>query len=908
MQKKDQHTDLQFIMRILRGVKSEKGFVRVALCLCVLLTIGASQAWANSVTSANSGDDVSGGNIVMQGAHATFTFSGATSIYYYGSDGYALASDFGKGRRNYSFTWAATHNGYDVQVTRIAFWSKAYHWVSWKHGQGKVEFDGGSGVEVGTAALTSNSGDYAKFDKSSSFSSGVPFVCVSEGPDFDFYIKNITIEYTIAPHALAASDATIYVTKDDADKQTIDIRSLFTATAGAPDDFEYAYELIDTENAHLEGDNIFWTSVAGDYRVRARVNAAGDHAASAWTTATIHVRKWPNTLYAAGSASYSPTMLLESTLTGVTLTASNTDYATYPIACTQVQGADTLLYNRATGEVTSGSVLGVGRWHLTQPESPYYLAGDNYFTVTIVNGTYIFYNTTGDEQWETAANWDGGILPGVNDNVRVKGNLSVDEEHAMYHLSIEDAAVVRIMPNGGMTIGAGGVIGATKDNLVLRAQTTGADRGRTGYLRISPSFAGAMPEATVEMYSKAYYNTAAHDPKWQYIGTPLDEPSLAAKNVFTQSYLYSWDEAKGDWVNQLRTLVMEPFKGYITTQRKNADGLVITYAGHLVSGRTPVDVPLSYTAGSPEAGCNVLANSFAAPIDISQFNASDFSDGVTATIYLFNTGSQSDIELRESQKAVNIAADGQYIAIPIGSATQLHNELGYPIVIPSMQGFYVETEKNGTLTLDYERLVWNANYSDGRNTPLRVQARNQKEDNDLTGALQVTLSANNSIDHLYMLAADNYSREYENGYDAPKKMSDDTALPCVFAAEDDRQMSVDATEELAGTHIGVYTGEEEVFTLTFSHVKTDTELVLIDNETGETIDITEEAEYTFQAAPYTTISERFVLGERSGSQSSVTTDCGEVNTENKVQKYIYNNQLFILKSGVRYNAQGMRVR
>lgn len=789
--------------------------------------------WKPGVSSVNNSSDVSDGKIVLNGPHATFTISGANELSYYtegscGDDGYLLGTIEKEESARYTWSWSSD-DCTTIEVTNIAFWGKAYNWAAGRASTAKMLFNGKT-TNVGTAALTCNSGDYSKFSESGSFSSPMTLECqntftapwydVIPPYDFDFYIKNIAIEYIVTAKAPTPHSASIFVTLDVTDKQTIAVGvnsgsgALFTM-ANPASDFTYSYRLKeDYEHAFIEG-GYFWADAPGDYEVQARVNSDEDHEASTWATAIIHVLDWP----------------------------------------------------------------------------------------------YIFTNKTGDEQWETLANWYGRVLPSESDSVRVIGDLTIDEERRAYYISIEDTAIVTIAPDGGLTIGAGGVSGATTDNLLLQAQSIGANRGRTGYLRISPLYTGAMPEATVEMYSKAYYNTKTHDPKWQYIGTPLDEPSLAAKDVFTQSYLYSWDEAKGDWVNQLRTLVMEPFKGYITTQRKNADGIVISYEGQLVSGRTPVEVPLSYTAGSLEPGCNVLANSFAAPMDISQFLPEDFSDGVTATIYLFNTGSQSDIEYRENQKAVNVAADGQYLAIPIGSAASLHDEMGYPIVIPSMQGFYVETSKSGTLTLNYERLVWNADYSGERNTPMRVQSRNQKaEDNPLTGALQVTLSANNQVDHLYMLAADVYSREYENGYDAPKKMSDDTTLPCVFAAEEDRQMSVDATSELAGTRIGVYTGAEEVFTFAFSHIRADEELVLIDHETEQTIDISEETEYTFLAAPYTTISERFELGVRNAGQSSVTTDCSEVNIENKVQKYIQNNQLFILKGGVRYNAQGMRVR
>lgn len=878
----------------------------VSLSLFALMMLGGfeCEAWAYSVSSANSSTDVENGNIVLRTPHATFTFSGATSIYYYKSDGYALASDFGKGRKNYSFTWTAKNSDCLIQVTRIAFWSKAYHWVTWKHDQGKVEFAGDAGKAVGTAALTSNSADYAKFDKSASFSSGVPFICVSEGPDFDFYIKNITIEYTVTAKAPIAHDANIDVTVNPSSKNTIDIHSLFTMTDPA-DDFTYTYELMDTENAHLEESSIFWAEVAGDYRVRAKVNAGDDHLASSWSIATIHVHRLPNTLYAAGNASYNATMDLESVLSGVTLTATNTNYASYPISCTQISGSGFLSYNQAIGEVTSGDVLGAATWHITQPQSPQYEAGEGYFTVTITNQTYIFNNTTSDERWTTEGNWQDESMPTAKDAVIVRGDLTIENEIYVYSIAIENEAKITIAPKGGLTIGAGGISGATISNLILKADgvANSATKGETGYLRVSPEFTGAMPNATVELFTVGYYDMSAENHnelgKWQFIGYPVEDDAVA-KAVFSKSWLYNWNATSQEWENNRKTYVLQPFEGYATSQYRDENGLLVTFTGELVAPATK-ELALTYNAGD-EFTHNVRANSFVAPIDITKFEDEDFVNA-ERTVYIFNTGSQHDVEALASLKGGSVDAPGQYIAIPVGTARAMRAAFSTPTVIAPMQGFCVHaTSAGASVTLDYDKIIWRGDYAENSNSPLRVGARNKVVED--VQSLRVSVYSENGADNLYLLESEQYDNVYENGYDARKKNEGELN---VFAVEGDDLLSVDATNSIIGTRVGVRTGEETAYTFAFSHLNSEKELALLDNETNEKIDINEGTEYTFFAEPNSVIAERFQIVERADAPA-IATDVKNVENEVKAHKFIKDNQLYILKNGVLYTAMGAVVR
>ena len=124
-----------------------------------------------------------------------------------------------------------------------------------------------------------------------------------------------------------------------------------------------------------------------------------------------------------------------------------------------------------------------------------------------------------------------------------------------------------------------------------------------------------------------------------------------------------------------------------------------------------------------------------------------------------------------------------------------------------------------------------------------------------------------------------------------------------------RMVATLTTNSFIGTRVGVRTGEETVYTLSFSHLNSEQELALWDKEMDQTIEITEETEYTFFAEPNSIITDRFQIVERDGANKpGVTTDIDNVENGTKAYKFIKDNQLYILKNGVLYNATGVVVR
>ena len=569
-----------------------------------------------------------------------------------------------------------------------------------------------------------------------------------------------------------------------------------------------------------------------------------------------------------------------------------------------------------------GTCDGSGYSDITLTYKPVATETNGSYTLTLTDGTVTKVITltatatagekhvTADGNW-SKIEWSGE--PNSSTTVVVDANkkLTIDQEVMVYGLVIESGANVTVTSAGGLTVYAGGISGAGKDNITLKAGDgkNGTVKGKTGYLRVSPDYAGEMPSANVELYSIAFADNEKRVATWQYIGIPLGD-TIGGWDIceYGKQFIYGWNEEAGDWYDGYAEKIA-PFNGYCFTQNEEIAGKTFTFTGALQKPET-INIPLSFAGAGGNKGYHVLANSFSAPIDITRFESIDFKN-VDGTIYLFNTGSYSESYTVNNE--TNSTTPGQYIAVTPGTApTIFSTDSTYPIMIPAMQGFCVQaTKADASLKLDYQKLVWNANYGTHPNQPMRVAARNHEEQEsnepEVTDFIKVTLTNGETGDNLYLLASDSYDKDYENGYDAPKMMNEDVNIPNLFAVEDDRQLAIDATSDMESTFLGVRTGSATSYTLYFSHVNCETEWMLLDIKTNKTTLIVDGASYAFEADANSLITNRFLILESDGSAGTATgTD--EMTIQNKIQKFIYNDQLYILKDGVLYNACGMMIR
>ncbi|MBQ4394132.1 MAG: hypothetical protein II825_02370 [Paludibacteraceae bacterium] len=532
------------------------------------------------------------------------------------------------------------------------------------------------------------------------------------------------------------------------------------------------------------------------------------------------------------------------------------------------------------------------------------------------------FNGTNSDHSDDATSWNKGSVPGETADVLINapmvvsgGELKVKSLTINWEDKGKGIPAVTVNPNGGLTVGEGGIdaikLANPAENLVLKAGETGETKGQTGFLRIHPESAEPMPKATVQLYSIGYYDKSSADTDennvaaWQYVGTPIDFKGALAKTVFTRSWIYSYDESSDSWVNNRKNLVMQPFVGYATTQYDSEAGKLLEYKGELIPNTGTHTINLEYSASN---GYNVVANSFAAPIDITKMRNTDFVNVDDPTIYLFHTGTHKQAE---DNLGTEGSSAGQFISIAIGTAGEmatLFADDDIPTTIAPMQGFGIYASgAGGQVNLDYTKLVWNANYAEHPNKPLRAPQLHEEtdaiEEVEITGALRMTISADGCSDKCYLLESESYDTLYEAGYDASKKMS---GRLNIFTVAEDKQLAINATNSIEGTRVGVRTGEETTYTFRFNHIQSDKDLVLWDKETKMKVFIDEDIEYTFYAVPNSEITERFQIV--AANIPTITTGTDEIESETKVQKFIKDNQLYILKDGVLYNATGAVVR
>ena len=876
--------------RILRYKKNmRKLFTKITLLLALLL-LSVNSAWGNTVssTSDHHDHDIQDGIVVLKDAHnhATFTLSGMDIKYKerFGArhiDAYDLGSVGWNSSDYVTLNWTV-EEGYEIKVTRIAFWARAYTSSNSRKDDGKVVFNGVTKI-AGTIWVADEENQWAKYDvtKSAGFGNGTQIECKnaltsgSKAYTYDYMIKNLVIEYTITP-IINTQNGSVELTICPEAPKTIDLNTCITNN-----DNHLSYTFSCTaEGANIE-ETTFSASRIGDYTVNVAVGKEDNCHEAASTSFTVTV-----------------------TPAALTLTAPTASDIKYHDALS----ASVL----SGGLAKAGDCVVEGSWKWNDASHKPNIGDDQPFAVVFTPfenaGNYTNFETTatinvkraqfvfdggGTEEddpknWCYAENWAENQIPGSEDQVLIDHNVVIRQEVSVYSVTITEGDTLTIMPTGGLTVGAGGIIGATTGNLILKAGTEGETKGQTGYLRISPEYTGAMPEATVEMLRIAFANAYTENKfestgnmNWQYMGSPISNDVLL-KNI-VGGWIISWDEATGKWVNNKKTAKVTPFAGFANSQSANPDGAITRYKGQLVSPAS-YDIDLSYTATSEWTGWNLLANSFTAPIEIAKMASGFPSEEVDATIYMFSSTGEDHVE------------------VPVGLAGKTVGGISYESTIPSMQGFFVKANTETTLTLNYSECVWGANYSSTPNKPLR--AKSNEIETDYIEALYVTLSANGQQDNLHIIAMDGFEPDFENGYDAHEMPVGGLA---VFAVNGEDYLSIDATNSIIGTRVGVRTGAETAYTFVFSHLQSENGLALYDAETEQTIDIDENTEYTFFAAPETEITNRFQIVARADAPA-ITTGVDGVENEAKAVKFIKDDQIYILKNGVLYNAMGAVVR
>ena len=515
------------------------------------------------------------------------------------------------------------------------------------------------------------------------------------------------------------------------------------------------------------------------------------------------------------------------------------------------------------------------------PGDSEYMPVDSTYNFVIQGVSPTFIGGAADSLWTTNQNWLNGAKPNDTQTANITAPVIVNTEIEVNKLRVATSGSLHITSTGGLTIGAEGIQCANNDGSAIIIDNLKAG---AGFFRIDQNYNGEMPRITMRYETKSTLDSGANkDATWQYIGAPGEDASV---HVDYNTWLYRLDESQADWVlmPQLNNHTLSPFQGYALTQYGQP-----TYEWNAQMINRNCTIPLTYHFDGRK-GQNLIANSYTAPIDVTQMLPENFQmiEGqseyydITQTLYLYNSGSWNAWHTQDSLgKGIssdgNNTTPGQYYAIPVLAVAE-----GYiperPTIAP-MQGIYVRVRAKktggdthvGNIIFDYDRIVMGEGHDMHR--PMRAPKKSDIASipsENFRRLRIVATSEHSGADRLYIIQDDINTRNYDNGYDAPNQATQ--GIVNIYTYESGGKMEVSCANNIDSTYIGFMAGEDRTYTLHFNAIIGET-LYLQDLVSGEKIYIVEDGTYTFEAEPQSTNNKRFLLH----AKRAINSDMEDVN-------------------------------
>lgn len=310
----------------------------------------------------------------------------------------------------------------------------------------------------------------------------------------------------------------------------------------------------------------------------------------------------------------------------------------------------------------------------------------------------------------------------------------------------------------------------------------------------------------------------------------------------------------------------EPFRYYMLQCANENIKSLISFSGEMTSNAnfTLKIVP----------GWNTFANSYSGNMDATAMLPVLLNKGLNATVYVAekNLGS-TWVGFRSFNMATYEIEEEKLSVVP-------------------MQAFLLKNDGNevAQYTLNYNDFVW-ANRPGASKAPRFAPALSNK-----TMAKISVLKKEQNIDAIYMLQADEFTADIENGYDAEKYMNENVNF---YVNGADMKQQTLATNVLEGTYLGFAAKEAGVYTLSFDKMAGNN-LVLVDLVNGQEIDMVEGAQYSFKVDANYNNDNRFMV--KNGAQAPTAMD--KVDAKANAVKVISDGQFRIVKNGRAYNAMG----
>jgi hypothetical protein len=450
--------------------------------------------------------------------------------------------------------------------------------------------------------------------------------------------------------------------------------------------------------------------------------------------------------------------------------------------------------------------------------------------------------------WDGSA-WVGGTPDLENNAARIEGDLTINNGEKVEALGLTLAGgKVTIKDGGKLIVGKEGVKDSeTADQIIIE---------EGGVMLIDPACSSNnKPFVTAYKGLDLGEQTAAGHTlpeKHDFIALPVQNRENDPVGLLYANWQYKigWTPIDG---------FRNAFVGYNVARRTD-----IAYCGFIAGQLAPNK---NQSLQLPAVGWHAFGNSWLAPIALSDiYSQLSGSDKESAVHFYVASPTTYD--------GIGTILDNYYLP----ATAEIASNLNISEIAP-MQGFFLFAGEPKSVTLNYNK-VFAAAQASAAPAPKRAEADNRN-------AVAIVIGDGIANDFVYLIEGEATS--------AHKIIGEKLAI---YAEDGWGQI---ANSNLIGTTLTIKTTEETEYTLNFSWVKGET-LVLLDTENGNTIDMTENNTYTFEATP-NTISERFQVIGRHDMPTAV-----EHNTAIEgANKRIENGRVVIIKNGVKFNVLGTQL-
>ncbi len=470
----------------------------------------------------------------------------------------------------------------------------------------------------------------------------------------------------------------------------------------------------------------------------------------------------------------------------------------------------TISNNKTSAGGTTGGTFSVNVSGLPRSSTIYFKGYVSSTAGTVLSDELNFSNVpifTGTGYWDDAERWNVQEVPGYSgetglDNPIINGICTMADTNPIFwicsNLTINANAKLTINPSQTLIVAGTITNHAEAPGLVIKSNST--QPNATLY------FESGTPKATVEMYSKAFWDLnkpTGSKYSWQFFGIPVK--TLSYSNAFSNCFVRKHNETSEShenlWVMQGSGSVLTSGTGYEIVQQSPK---TYQFVGELTNEDFMRTLP--HTSSSVFPGQHIFANPYTAAIDIRSIQ---FGTNTEQSVYLFNTGTYNQWLNEAGVNYANTStAAGQYTVSTINTLGQL----GVPEQIPSMQGFLVKTLNNlpGSINIPYL-------------TSVKIGFEMQRANRNATTTpasekvvTRIDLKANHFADCVWIFSDSACTRKFDNGWDGYKMKGSPSNLQ-LYATEADGDYQINAVDDINGTYLSFQAGQDTVFTLTFTN-------------------------------------------------------------------------------------------